>query len=109
MSVWTHINGSIRIDNISNKTRTSLATIDLALKKNIPTGSEGNIEYRISKIIDEDAQDVFQVSIFGDLRDYENYQEVKEWFYSICDKFNIRQAILQVQCGDIVRILKRNI
>ena len=36
------------------------------------------------------------VSVFGDLRDYEDVDEIEKWFARICEKEKPRSAILEV-------------
>lgn len=113
MSVWTHVNGSIRIDgipcfqpDIDEKIVKSLGkTCDYESNRaawdacSVPCGSEGSIQYAIN-----DAGDglVYKtVAIWGDLRDYEDIGAIEKWFRGICESgLMIRQAVIQVECRD---------
>ena len=118
MSIWTHIAGTIRIDDMSN-IFDSLKKKDLSKifirdtyyhsnpNGNLPSGSEGSIDVEfVERPEDKGTEYMKTIVFFGDLRDYDNNdcKEVKEWWYSIPRKLGkdclIRQAILQVKPED---------
>lgn len=107
MSQWTHVNGSIRYDaGYRNPKKEELKKLigimanygdaDSFEKCNMPCGSEGSIEYNIYE--NENLNDLaaFVVSIWGDLRDYNNSKEIEEWFHKITKDQFIRSAILEI-------------
>lgn len=114
MSIWTHITGCIRVDDMkmilqpNNKTDFSKIFIKNTWyhpndNGNLPTGSEGSIDVEFIERIDDDTSDYMRtVALFGDLRDFdeEDCQSVIDWWYSIPQSLGndciIRQAVLQV-------------
>ena len=114
MSQWTHVCGCVRIDSFLDDTIDSRIkevfgkmlyweskTQDWREQENYPelytpTGSEGGIEYDIWKNPDPHQAASHTVSIFGDLRDYCDAEEIVEWFNKICKAFWIRDAVLNI-------------
>ena len=114
MSIWTHITGCIRVDDMNKVFHPALA-IDLSkifirntwhhpnINGNLPTGSEGSIDVEFIEKTDDNASDYMRtIALFGDLRDFdeEDCQSVIDWWYSIPQSLGndciIRQAVLQV-------------
>lgn len=118
MSMWTHVNGSIRIDGLPQmsdkytvqavkKFLGNTCKFDSSDKEwsecNVPCGSEGSIQYNVFEYGTEFPWII--VNIWGDLRDYDNVEAIKEWFSKIllpekAGVFPIRDAILQVSVED---------
>lgn len=114
MSIWTHITGCIRVDDMkmilqpNNKTDFSKIFVRNTWyhpndNGNLPTGSEGSIDVEFIERTDDDASDYMRaIALFGDLRDFdeEDCQSVIDWWYSIPQSLGndciIRQAVLQV-------------
>ena len=114
MSIWTHITGCIRVDDmkmilqLNNKTNFSKIFIRNTWyhpndNGNLPTGSEGSIDAVVIGRTDDDASAYMRsIALFGDLRDFdeEDCQSVIDWWYSIPQSLGndciIRQAVLQV-------------
>lgn len=117
MSKWTHVAGIIRIDSFRfdektteeevSRIKESLGKIltykDLYnckigdnLETNVPMGSEGTLEYTIHINPEISCVSSYTVSIFGDLRDYAESEEIIQWFDCMCSKFLIRQAVIQI-------------
>ena len=113
MSTWTHINGSIRIDGIPS-IQPEIATKEAVQKRigntcdfdsdeiswdkcTVPCGSEGSVQYEVIRA--GDGLMVWTVCIWGDLRDYDNTDEVAGWFDKITKDSGImiRQAVLEVR------------
>lgn len=114
MSVWTHINGSIRIDSIhflDNLNKADIAKIlgkivtweDLMedtseIATELPMGSEGSLQYTIWENPDSSDITRFTVNIWGDLRDYRDLDAIKKWFEKVLNSgFMIRSAVLEVE------------
>lgn len=111
MSNWTHVAGIIRIDAI----RCAEEEIDFdALigreydwelccdvqinpDKYMPMGSEGSLNKHIWINPDKRCMAAYTVSIFGDLRDHDDPQEIIDWFKSICNKCWVRNATIVVE------------
>ena len=119
MSQWTHVNASFRLDSFGRTEDEELINIfgksidfyhmdeieydeDWEVKdkdKYLPMGSEGTLEMSIWHNPNESCIASTTVSIFGDLRDYGDYEEIEKWFNKCCNAFGsigIRQAFCQV-------------
>lgn len=119
MSQWTHVNASFRLDSFGRTEDEELINIfgksidfyhmdeieydeywEVKDKdKYLPMGSEGTLEMSIWHNPNESCIASTTVSIFGDLRDYGDYEEIEKWFNKCCDAFGsigIRQAFCQV-------------
>lgn len=116
MSNWTHVAGIIRIDSIrifennidfdkligkEIEYDSSLTEWDTAYEhpeEYMPFGSEGSLQKSIWVNPDKDCLSAYTVSVFGDLRDYDDLQEVVKWFKITCSKFDdaIRNAVIVV-------------
>ena len=123
MSNWTHVNASFRIDSISKITdkeisdvfgevvsyRDSSEVLDEIFydssKKNkyLPMGSEGSLDISIWRNPDENCLASTTVTVFGDLRDYNSFDEIEKWFIRCCESFMIRQAVCQVDAENLGR------
>ena len=118
MSIWTHITGCIRVDDMkmilqpNNKTDFSKIFVRNTWyhpndNGNLPTGSEGSIDVEfIDRNDDESSSYMRTVAFFGDLRDFtqEDCQTIKDWWYNISTQLgkgcSIRQAVLNVEPED---------
>lgn len=58
----------------------------------MPTGSEGSLQRLVWVNPDKSRLARYVVTVFGDLRDYDDHEAIKEWFYDVCEKCYIRQA-----------------
>ena len=112
MSYWTHVNCIIRVDEVygykadAGMLRDLFKTCiyDSSEKEfaecNVPCGSEGSLQVSIWTNPSEYGVDRYTVSIFGDLRDYEEtrHQEIVEWLnHMIQDKeLMIRDGVLTI-------------
>jgi hypothetical protein len=111
MSTWTQVNGIITIRDLMPEL--GLKTSESEIRKllgntctfgdnddvwdacNVPCGSEGSIQYFIQKV--DYIYVNWIVAIMGALRDYENVDEIKQWFEKILQaKMMFREATLQV-------------
>lgn len=114
MSVWTHVVGAIRIDGLPRlfpaifnkeviedvvKGNTCYEGRKLAVYDNpIPSGSEGPLQYRIHEY--ETGLPWVIVTIWGDLRDFDDAESVKCWFEGLCLACGmVRDGILQIEVG----------
>lgn len=114
MSIWTHVAAIIRIDSIKGfgigpQSKEELEKVlgPVAMFNGsdedwnsctLPRGSEGSLQYSIWENEDEHCIYAFTVSVFGDLRDYEETEPIEKWFNEFCGKFPlIRQAICVVE------------
>ena len=112
MSYWTHVNCIMRVDEVFGyrfddgrlrdlfKTCTYNSSEKEFAECNVPCGSEGSLQVSIWINPSEYGVDRYTVSIFGDLRDYEEsrHQEIVEWLnHMIQDKeLMIRDGVMTV-------------
>ena len=59
-------------------------------------GSEGSLQISVWDNPDKNCANAYTVSIFGDLRDHDNPQEIINWFKSKINNLWIRQAVITV-------------
>lgn len=148
MSVWTHVNGAVRLDllRMVDKTPEEWQEVGQQLSglfmgrtqtydevglfgdlengdygkghgegDPCPCGSEGSLNYRFVTTGHESSLNFGSVLIWGDLRDYDNLTEIKDWFQKILIKIKeirekegimlmVRDAVLHayVESGDPV-------
>ena len=116
MSQWTHVNGAIRYDalRIEGMPFNTLESYKTLLgntasfeddeeawdKCNVPTGSEGSIQFNFWANPDLRHLASFGVHVFGDLRDFgkEDVSKIKEWFKRVTTTKGVmvRSAILEI-------------
>ena len=66
---------------------------------NMPSGSEGSLDYRIIRNPNPDAMSAYTVLIFGNLRSFgkDDRNKIEEWWNRVLEDCSmIRQAVLQV-------------
>ena len=116
MSQWTHVNCSIRVDifpfigkddtKIIKERLGTPALFDSPEKdwKNckLPKGSEGSLQYFINEnphFLDgkTNGQRFDVITIFGDLRDYDDEKAIGIWFKNLIQGMMIRQAICEIE------------
>ena len=107
MSIWTLVNAQVRIDHFGDcikseieKELGEISTFEEPCCTIIPKGSEGSLEYTIIDHKDEHCLDRYIVSVYGNLRDYNHEREIRDWFNNFLKKFDIRQAVLQINIQD---------
>ena len=122
MSQWTHVNASFRLNSLGKIDDEKLIDIfgqsvsyygmdNIEYDENwevknkekyLPMGSEGSLTMSIWHNPNESCLASTTVSVFGDLRNYESFDEIEKWFNRCCDKVFLRQAVCQVSvegCG----------
>jgi len=122
MSQWTHVCGCIRVDalrflgidekeNIERVLGHIVNYGDSSYETTIPCGSEGSLNYQIIENPDKSSMAAFTVPIWGDLRDYGDVEEIKNWFKSACDKLMIRNAVINIEveyCEDVTYVYHKD-
>ena len=116
MSVWTHVAGIIRVDGL--RIGDDKLDWDEIIGKGLdwedpdkiwddwdknheafmPCGSEGSLKKIIWENPNKSSLASYTVSIFGDLRDYDNLVEIKKWFAKVCGKLWVRNAVITAEC-----------
>lgn len=114
MSNWSHVSAIVRVDNIEHLNgkinfsnifgkeclwdSDSITWDDFNNNpdKYLPMGSEGSLHLSVWENPDKHCCDVYTISIFGDLRDHDNPQEIINWFRSKLINLWIRQAVITV-------------
>lgn len=118
MSVWTHVAGVIRVDAIRQISEQDFSKIFIKSlwgehnpNCNMPSGSEGSLDFRVIENPDKDSIDAYTVVIFGDLRDFgaADIYVIEDWWNEVLNQCGIiRQAVLQIQPEDgDVKILEQ--
>lgn len=105
MSKWTHIAGTIRIDQllvgIKQLTEEDIVTM---LQADAPSGSEGGLKItanrtqiiKVSSIKVSSFEAVWgSVTFVGDLRDFEDTKKVENWLKQIPEKLKKHQAMIR--------------
>lgn len=116
MSNWTHVAGIVRVDSFRGLFGKEPDFVEIFGKellyddpeecfddahknpeKYLPLGSEGSLN--MSLWINPDPSDVasYTVSIFGDLRDHHEPDEIIEWFKEKCSNLWVRNACITVE------------
>lgn len=113
MSNWTHVAGIVRVDGLR------LAGMDepnfdelfgkeleyegdwedyeLHSELYLPAGSEGSLKKSVWVNPDESYIAAYTVSIFGDLRDHDDPNEIVEWFKEKLKNVLVRNATITVE------------
>ena len=125
MSVWTHVAATFRLDNFrdimglpeandsiwseifgrecpweaDHETRKEQC---VSPDKFLPCGSEGSLQISVWTNGDKSSLFRYVVSMFGDLRDFESYDDIEQWFNESCKRvdkfgFSVRQAVCAVK------------
>lgn len=104
MSQWTHVNGSIRVDSIRLP---GFHTVPINLgtqshweddheSVDIPTGSEGSLTWTKWENPSQSAMAAYTVNFFGDLRDYNDIDDIEKYLDQIVKGQMIRSGICEV-------------
>lgn len=112
MSQWTHVAGCIRIDKLGGSDSEIIHELTEKLGRtcefdsshetweacNVPRGSEGSLQYSIGVTGEENSTDLDwgMVVIWGDLRDYDNVEEIFQWIKKACSGEIIRGCAVKV-------------
>lgn len=117
MSQWTHVNASFRLNSFGRIEDEELINIfgksvdfynmdEVEYDENwevkdkekyLPIGSEGTLEMSVWHNPNKSHMASTTVSVFGDLRDYNDFDEIERWFNRCCGACFIRQAFCQVE------------
>lgn len=126
MSIWTHVAATFRVDGLRplgdkepdwdevigketyepleyamdseewRKYRDSIMDADEHPDSYMPRGSEGSLRKTIWRNPKENHAAAYVVTVFGDLRDYDDERAIKKWFTNVCQRCWIRQAVCDV-------------
>lgn len=110
MSQWTHVAGCIRIDSLGGGDITKIYelvdkfgrtcqfddTPEIWERCNVPCGSEGSLQYKISRTGEKDSLDWGLVVIWGDLRDFDDADEILQWLEKACAGKMIRGCAVKI-------------
>lgn len=91
MSQWTHINAVIRFDSVA------ALGMNLPDMSNVPSGSEGPMQLVIVKNPHDSSMASHTAMFWGDLRDYDNRDEIADYFNSITENQMIRSGLLEIE------------
>lgn len=109
MGQWTHVSGCIRVDNFLERNfekklreRFGNCVSYNGLKEewdacNVPLGSEGSVMYDVQKTSESESQVSWGVVyIWGDLRDYSDYNAIYQWIKKSCKGLMIRSCAVKI-------------
>ena len=127
MSNWTHAVGIIRLDAI--RLDDEIPDFDEIIgkeclfespievwndcekhpEKYLPMGSEGSLQKSVWVNPNTSCMAAYTVSIFGDLRDHDDPQEIVDWFEELCVGLPVRNAVITVrnECNGTVNFVYR--
>ena len=126
MSIWTHVAATFRIDGLRplgdeepdwdevigketykplnygldeewRRYRDSITNAEEYPDGYMPRGSEGSLHKTVWRNPKENDMAAYVVTVFGDLRDYDDETEIKIWFTNVCRRCWIRQAVCDVE------------
>ena len=118
MSIWTHVAGVVRIDSI--RISDDIPNFDKYFGKEwtfddmwddepiyrefetnpdafMPSGSEGSLQKSVWVNPDRNSMSAYTITIFGDLRDYDDPNAIISWFKDCCKDVWVRQAVITVE------------
>ena len=117
MSVWTHVAAVFRVDavrplGVGNRNWDEIFgkecpwdadhdTWDDQSKnpdKYLPMGSEGSLKIIVWDNPEKSSLAAYTVTVFGDLRGYDDVDAIGKWFDEACSKTWIRQAVCHAVC-----------
>lgn len=116
MSQWTHVNAAIRynyLDMLQAKNPIENGVFgtphdyygnapegfaSFPGSPSIPFGSEGSLDYRVTKTGEENSLASRTVIFWGDLRDYDDVEELRKYFNKVIDssKYTVRTGVLEI-------------
>ena len=104
MSQWTHVAGVIRFDGLLNMTPKPNLGKTVVFedpeekwdKCNVPMGSEGSLEHNLITNPHESSMAKWVATIWGDLRDYDNADEIIEYFKRITKGQMVRNGVFTI-------------
>jgi hypothetical protein len=116
MSIWTHVTGIARVDSFriledeldfsqifEKELEFEDSNFDDAINnpdKYLPFGSEGSLKMTVWDNPDKFQMAAYTVSIFGDLRDYDEPEKIIEWFKNKCSKLLVRDAVITARSSN---------
>lgn len=127
MSIWTHVNCCIRYDRIEGvmdyppieskigntyDPYSNDEVVDNRLSNFLmPFGSEGSLNFSVWKNPHKNSFPTYTVSIFGDLRDYDNVDELINYFKKITVDSGemIRNAVMEIAVEGSDEIILLNV
>lgn len=104
MSIWTHVNGSLRVDAFRIPGMGS-PPLNMGIQASfedshepvfIPYGSEGSLVWTKWDNPSKSSLAAYTVTVFGDLRDYDNVKEIEDYLAQITKGQMIRSGVFEV-------------
>lgn len=111
MSLWTHVSAIARVDSFGeidfekefgkevhfDSDENTWRDAEEHPEKYLPLGSEGSLNMSVWETSEENNLARYTVSIFGDLRNYYEYNNLINWFKNKLENMMIRQASITVE------------
>lgn len=103
MSQWTHVGGAVRLDMIQFGTDGAVINQVKSIFGNtysyedkrsvrdvctVPCGSEGSVQYKVKLTGTPSSLARVVVTVWGDLRDYDDTEEIVAWVKGVVKKLN---------------------
>lgn len=106
MSTWTHVNSSIRFDSLRGymdppDLGVTAGVWDDYAKATVPCGSEGSLDTYLWVNPHESCMAAYTGAIFGDLRSYEDVDEIVAYFNRIVEGQMIRQGFFTIEVSNL--------
>ena len=98
MSQWTHVAAILRIDclrGLGLPGPVGQHPVEY-MKEALPDGSEGPLHWQVWEDPMVEALAAYTVSVWGDLRDYKDRQEILDYFQQVCQGRMIRSGVLEI-------------
>lgn len=105
MSVWTHVSGSIRLDgynrdNVKDDVM-NRRIIKRLLNNCIPSGSEGDLEYKIITNKSISCMESYRILVWADLRDHKDTDDIEYWYKQFIRNIK-RQGYMDIRDSVII-------
>lgn len=117
MSIWTHVAVTIRFDALRISDHFSMTVDDLGQtctfdsdrdawdQCNVPCGSEGSLQTHLWVNPQMNCMAAYTAAIHGDLRDYQDVEEIKAYLNRICKGRLVRQGVANIEVEDRVSVV----
>lgn len=104
MSQWTHVAGVVRFDGIAGMMPEPVLGNTVSYEDperkwsecNVPMGSEGSLSHNMVTSSRDSDLARWVATIWGDLRDYDNADEIIEYFKRIVNGQMIRSGVFKI-------------
>lgn len=96
MSIWTHVNISIRFDALRLPGMPAALSRRPDLAAKLPCGSEGPLEFQLWENPHPTHLAAYTANIWGDLRDYDDVAEIRAYLDGLTRDAMVRSGIAEI-------------